>query len=72
MRLDGYLRRLYKHTDSYLRSVNAMCEASKLLADDFAEALEAYPALRGMLRAPTTIGADRRGARHHLRTTSVM
>ena len=31
------MRRLYKHADAYLRAVNAMCEASKLLADDFGE-----------------------------------
>ena len=45
VRLDAYMRRLYKHTDAYLRAVNAMCEASKVLADDFAEACETYPAL---------------------------
>lgn len=45
MRVDASLRKLYKHTDAYLRAVNAMNEASKALADDFAEALEPYPAL---------------------------
>jgi hypothetical protein len=46
VRLDANFRKLYKHTDSYLRSVSAMIEASKLVADDFAEALEAYPGMR--------------------------
>ena len=45
-RVDKHLRQLYKHTDSYLRAVNAMTEASKALADDFADALDSYPALR--------------------------
>ena len=37
MRLDGHLRKLYKHTDTYLRAVSSMCEASRVLSDDFKE-----------------------------------
>ena len=45
MQLDGALRRLYKHTDGYLRAVHSMCETSRQLAEDFAEALD-NPSMR--------------------------
>ncbi len=45
MQLDGSLRRLYKHTDGYLRAVHTMCETSRVLADDFYETLD-NPAMR--------------------------
>ena len=44
-KLDAFLRRLYKHTDAYLRAVNGLCEASKTLVDDFSEGLEGNPAM---------------------------
>ena len=46
LRLDRHLRALYKHADAYLRSVSAMVDASKAVADDLAEAAEAYPELQ--------------------------
>ena len=32
LRIDGHLRKLYKHTDAYLRAVNTMCEGTKSFA----------------------------------------
>ena len=45
-RMERFLRKLYEHTDSYMRSVNGMMEASKALAEDFADVLD-EPALAG-------------------------
>ena len=34
-RMEKFLRKLYEHTDSYMRHVNGMMEASRALAEDF-------------------------------------
>ena len=34
-RMEKFLRQLYEHTDSYMRHVNGMMEASRALAEDF-------------------------------------
>ena len=51
LQLDAHLRRLYKHADGYLRKMNELCEASRLLSDDFAEVRAAVPAR--LLLVPT-------------------
>jgi hypothetical protein len=44
-KLEGFMRRAYKHTDQYMRAINSMCEMSSALADDFADLID-DPALR--------------------------
>ena len=59
MSLDKHFRRLYKHAEEYRKAVNALADASKLMADDFAEALARCVPQRGARCSAATAGRKR-------------
>mmetsp|Transcript_2882 Transcript_2882/g.8487 ORF Transcript_2882/g.8487 Transcript_2882/m.8487 type:complete len:176 (+) Transcript_2882:47-574(+) len=39
-RIDAFLRRLYDHSDKYMRALNQVVEMSRILAEDFASVID--------------------------------